>query len=67
MELLKRKLDMILLDNAVSPENILRDLNVLARSEDVIRERLEYIKKCGVKRVMPWMIKCEIKILTRWI
>lgn len=65
MELLKRKLDMILLDNAVSPENILRDLNVLARSEDVIRERLEYIKKCGVKRVMPWMIKCEIKILTR--
>lgn len=63
LELLKRKLDM--LDSSISPENILRDLNLLARGEDVIRERLEYIKMCGIQRVMPWMIKCEYHVLNR--
>lgn len=67
MELLKRKLDMFFRDNAISPESLLRDLNVLARGEDVIRERLEYIRRYGVERVMPWMIKCDLKVLNRWL
>lgn len=64
LELMKRKLDMLLNCN-VSPENILRDLNVLARAEDVIKERLEYLKMCGIERVMPWMIKCQDQVLHR--
>lgn len=57
-------MDMLLSCN-VSPENILRDLNVLARAEEVIKERLEYLKICGIEHVMPWMIKCQDHVLNR--
>lgn len=57
MDLLKKKLDILV--PRVSPDDILRDLNVLARAEDVIKERLEFIEKSGIHRIMPWMIKCE--------
>lgn len=66
LELLKRKLNM-LLSNNVSPENIVRDFAVLARSENVIKERLTFLAQCEIKRVMPWMIKCDENILTRWV
>lgn len=55
----------MLLDNNVSPENILRDLNVLARAENVIEERLQFIKMHNVQNVMPWMIKCEDHVLIK--
>lgn len=63
-ELLKRKLN-ILLNSNISPMNIMRDLDVLARSEKKIQERLAFLETCDVKRIMPWMLKCEKKILTR--
>lgn len=55
----------MLLDCNVSPDNILRDLNVLARAEDRIKGRLEFLKTCGIERIMPWMIKCPDHVLHR--
>lgn len=65
-KLIMRKLNKLLSNNA-SPENIIRDFAVLARSEKVIEERLAHLAECDIKRVMPWMIKCEKNILTRWV
>lgn len=62
--LLQRKLD-ILIRGGVSSENILHDLNVVARSEKVIEERLECLKTNEVHPVMPWMIKCQLPIFLR--
>lgn len=56
----------MLLSCNVSSENILRDLDVLARAEDVIQKRLEYLKLCGIEHVMPWMIKCQDHVLHRY-
>lgn len=64
LELLKQKLDM-LMSSGVSPSRILYDLNVVARSKEVIEKRLEFIKKVGIERIIPWMIKCDDKTLTR--
>lgn len=64
LDLLKQKIEM-LINCGVQPDHILRDMSVLARSKEVIDERLELIKKCGIKRVMPWMIKCEDQVLGR--
>lgn len=64
LDLLKRKLDLLLSAN-VSPQSILRDLDVLARAEDVLKEKLEYVKACGVERIMPWMLKCDDHVLHR--
>lgn len=63
-ELLKRKIEMLLNSN-VSPENLLRDLNVLARAESVIEERLKHIKEFDIQHIMPWMIKCQEHVLLR--
>lgn len=64
LELLNRK--MALLENNISPEYILRDLDLLARSEDKIKARIEYLQMCGhATGIMPWMIKCEDSILDR--
>ncbi|KAJ6636815.1 Transcription termination factor, mitochondrial [Pseudolycoriella hygida] len=64
LKLLQKKLDMLLKRN-VTPDNILRDMNVLARAENVIQDRLAYLEKCGIKRIMPWMIKCPPHVLDR--
>lgn len=55
----------MLIEYNVHPENILRDLNILARSEESMIERLEYLQKHQVERVMPWMIKCEKHVIDR--
>lgn len=55
----------MLLNNGVPAENLVRDLLVLERSEEVIEERLEIIKRYPVERIMPWMIKCEEHVLMR--
>lgn len=51
--------------SGVSGEYILRDMNVLARAKEVIEDRLNFIKKCDIERVMPWMIKCDDQVLMR--
>lgn len=63
LDLLKRKI--ALLENNVSPDYILRDLDVLARAENKIKARIEYLKKCDIGNVMPWMLKCEDRVLHR--
>lgn len=65
LELLKRKLTM-LTKSGVLPENILRDLCVVARAEAEIAERLDFLEKQGVQRIMPWMIKCDFSVLLRY-
>lgn len=64
LDLLKRKLD-LLLSAKVSPNSILRDLDVLARAEDALKAKLEYVKACGIERIMPWMLKCDDHVLHR--
>lgn len=64
LDLLKQRIEM-LINCGVQPDHILRDMNVLARAKEVIEERLEFIKKFGIERVMPWMIKCEAEVLGR--
>ncbi|XP_055296608.1 transcription termination factor, mitochondrial-like [Sitodiplosis mosellana] len=66
LELLKQKIEM-LMSCGVKPDHILRDMNVLFRAKEVIEGRLEFIKKCGIERVMPWMIKCDDQVLCRSI
>lgn len=63
LELLKRKI--VLLDNNVSPEYILRDLDILARDENKIKARIEYLQSCNINHVMPWMLKCVDRVLHR--
>lgn len=55
----------MLMKCGVSPDHILRDLSVLARAKEVIEDRLNFIKKCDIERVMPWMIKCDDQVLMR--
>lgn len=64
LDLLKKKLDLLLKAN-VSPHSILRDLDVLARAEDVLKAKLEYVKACAIERIMPWMLKCDDHVLHR--
>lgn len=64
LDLLLRKVRMLIEYN-VHPENILRDLHILARSEESMIERLTYLQKHQVERVMPWMIKCEMHVINR--
>lgn len=61
--LLKRKI--ALLENNVSPENILRDLDLLARDEKRLQARIEYLKMCDIGHIMPWMLKCLDSVLQR--
>lgn len=63
LDLLKRKI--ALLENNVSPENILRDLDLLARDEKKLKARIEYLKKCDIGHIMPWMLKCAESTLQR--
>lgn len=62
-ELLKRKI--VLLENNVSPEYILRDLDLLARDENKIKARIEYLQSFNIGHIMPWMLKCDDRVLCR--
>lgn len=63
LDLLKRKI--ALLKNNVAPEFILRDLDLLARAENKIKSRIEYLKMNGIGHIMPWMVKCDVRILDK--
>lgn len=65
MDLLKRK--MTVLANNVSAEDILRDLGILARSENKIRDRIEFLRMCGIGLIKPWMLKCDFKVIHRYV
>lgn len=62
-ELLSRKINLVEIN--LSPENILRDLDIFARAEDTIKARIEYLQICGVGHILPWMIKCDHRLLDR--
>lgn len=65
LTLLKRKI--AILQNNVSPEYVLRDLDVLARAEEKLTARMEYLKTCGIKHIKPWMLKCGDETLHRFM
>lgn len=65
MELLKRKIT--LLKNNISSVDILRDLNILARGEGKMKDRIEYLRMCGIGLIKPWMLKCEDDVLHRCV
>lgn len=56
-----------LLQNNVSPGDILRDLDLLARSPDRIKSRLEQLRKHGIRPIKPWMLKCDGDFLDRFV
>lgn len=49
LELLKRK--MTLIQNNVSPENLMRDLDLFARAENKIKGRIEYLQMLDIGKI----------------
>lgn len=65
-KLLQQKVK-LLLDNSIPAINILQDLCIVERSLEVLIERLECLKAKDINQIMPWMLKCESKILKRLV
>lgn len=58
LDVLKAKIE-LLLKYDVMPDNILRDLTVLDKSDDIIKSRLKILSTNHIKHIMPWMLKCD--------
>lgn len=68
-DVIKSKLQ-LLMDHGqyLSSINILRDLDIFQRSEEVILARLNRVESTTViKKAMPWMVKCPESTLKRYV
>lgn len=69
LELYERKINLIHRHAGIQSINILRDLNILLRDENVLIEKFDFIKRHGkcLQKKMPWMAKCKESVVKRTI